>query len=66
MRGQPPDTASMNFEQCWSSEWVMVSLTASSMGSISIAHREKSSAFNSGLNSLRHPMTSRCLFLRRE
>ena len=29
MRGQPPDTASMNLEFSFSIEWLMVSLTAS-------------------------------------
>src|SRR5450432_3459662 len=36
--GQPPDTASINFEGSRSMEWVMESLTAVPLGSSSIVH----------------------------
>jgi len=36
MRGQPPETASMSFESARSIAWVMVSLTAPSVGSSAI------------------------------
>ena len=40
MRGQPPDTASMNLEFSFSIEWLMVSLAVSPTGSISMTQRE--------------------------
>src|SRR5208282_1202015 len=58
-RGQPPETAAMNFDSGRSIAWVMVSFTASSIGSSSNVQREYPSAFSSGLNSLRHLSTRR-------
>jgi hypothetical protein len=39
MRGQPPDTASINFESARSIAWLMVSFTAPSCGSSSMEQR---------------------------
>src|SRR5262244_3909112 len=47
--GQPPDTASMNFEGSRSMVWVTDSLTAVPVGSISIVQRDSPSALSSGL-----------------
>src|SRR5262245_39625189 len=47
--GQPPDTASMNFEGSRSMVWVMESLTAVPLGSSSIVHCDAPSALSSGL-----------------
>src|SRR5262249_42230984 len=47
--GQPPDTASMNFEGSRSMVWVMESLTDVAKGSSSIVHSDSPSAFSSGL-----------------
>src|SRR5208283_5113612 len=47
--GQPPDTASMNFDGSRSMLWVMESLTAVPLGSNSIVHSDSPSALSSGL-----------------
>jgi hypothetical protein len=47
--GQPPDTATMNFEGSRSMVCVMESLTAVPLGSNSIVHRDSPSALSSGL-----------------
>src|SRR6202008_1532765 len=47
--GQPPDTASINFEGSRSMLWVMVSLTAVPVGSSSMVHSDGPSALRSGL-----------------
>src|SRR5260370_25004572 len=47
--GQPPDTAAINFEGSRSMVWVMESLTAVPLGSISIVHSDSPSALSSGL-----------------
>src|SRR5262249_10380211 len=47
--GQPPATASMNFEGSRSMVWMMESLTAGPLGSSSNVQRESPSAFSSGL-----------------
>src|SRR5208282_2003378 len=47
--GQPPDTASMNFEGSRSMLWVMDSLTDVPLGSSSIVQSESPSALSSGL-----------------
>src|SRR5215471_20986815 len=47
--GQPPDTASINFEGSRSMLWVMESLTAVPLGSSSIVHSDSPSALSSGL-----------------
>jgi hypothetical protein len=54
MRGQPSDTALMNFEPAHSIVWVTVRFTAPSFGPSSNAQRDYPSALSSGLNSLRH------------
>ena len=48
--GQLPDTASMNFEGSRSMVWVMESLTAVPLRSISIVQSESPSALNSGFS----------------
>src|SRR3954468_24742789 len=47
--GQPPDTASISFEDSRSTVWVMESLTADPLGSSSIVQSDGPSAFSSGL-----------------
>ena len=48
--GQPPDTASINFEGSRSMVWVMESLTAAPKGSSSIVQSDVPSAFSWGLS----------------
>src|SRR5271170_5521176 len=57
--GQPPDTASMNFEGSRSMVWVIESLTAVPLGSSSIVHSESPSALSSGLFWCRQRITRR-------
>src|SRR5499433_3943220 len=57
--GQPPDTASINFERSRSMVWVMESLTAVPLGSSSIVHCDSPSALSSGLFWCRQRITKR-------
>src|ERR1700751_2393463 len=57
--GQPPETASMNFEGWRLMAWVMESLTAAPLGSISMVHSDSPSAFSSGLNWFSQRITRR-------